>query len=383
MGSRSKKSAAIPLNTFKQDYNLIVFVGGKGGGGGEATGVTRYTFWLDCDPFDINNRTLISQNVYFEVYEDSGLSIPITPYIIVDQSDDIPDEQVKVGATSQGASVIIPNPAQPPYYLNTQFTSQPVNSQFQNDQGRYSLAGYVGQGTGFGNTQMVGQGFVPKQAKLTGFFFEDLFHTNSTDPTTFAPLVFELWSSSGTFLAHLGKLQPTYNAAVQPAGLTTDSSCTAYFNTLSYNTGTDGNKYWVNINQLHIELTSPVAVTPGVTYYIMVRQSPLGSANYYFLGSNVNSSNVYSGLGRYTAYDLTGAAVSAHAVIATDGSGSFSNLVDANGHPIDFPFVTQGNIGRIAVTFWWANSPTSYWNAPPSLLPGQFKFIHLDFDQRI
>lgn len=383
MGTQDKRSAAIPINTFKQDYNLIRFVGGRGGGGGMATGVTRYTFWLDCDPFDVFNRYLISQNVGFEVFSDSGLTTQIVPHIIVGQSNDIPDEMVKVGNTAVGDSVIIPSPSTPPYYLNTKFTSQPVNANFQNDQGKYSMAGYDGYGTGFGHTQMVGQAFVPMQSKLTGFFWQELFHTNTTDHTTFFPLVFELWDSNHNFYAHLGTLQPTYNSAVQPSGLTTDSYCKAYCNNLSYNTADDSNKYWITLSQLGIQLTTPVNVTPGQTYYLMVRQQTLSAANYYFLGNNTNSASAYSGNGRYTAYDQTGAAVSAHAIIATDGSSTFSNLVDVHSFPVDFPFITQGNIGRIAVTFWWGNASSSYWAAPPSSYPGIFKFIHLDFDQRI
>jgi hypothetical protein len=382
MGTLDKRSAAIPLNTFRQDYNIIAFVGGRGGGGGVPTGVTRYTYWLDCDPFDVYNRSMISQNLTFQIFADSGLTTPLLPYIIVDQSDDIPDEQVKVGATSQGASVILAI-GQPPYYLNTKFTSQPANANFQNDQGRYSMAGYVGFGTGFGGTQMVGQAFVPKQSKLTGFFWAELFHTNTTDHTKFFNVNFELWNSNKQFVAHLGTLQPTYNSAVQPSGLTTDNVCTAFCNNLSYNTCDDSVKRWITLNNLAIQLNTPVNVTPGQTYYLIARLATLSTTNYYFLGNNTNSSSLLSGLGRYTAYDQTGVAVSAHAIIAADGSSTFSNLVDANSNPVDFPFITQGNTGRIAVTFWWGNNPGAYWAAPPSSFPDSFKFIHLNFDQRI
>jgi|GEM_PF-6397895 len=382
MGMLDKRSAAVPLNTFRQDYNIIAFVPGRGATGSSPTGVTRYTYWLDCDPFDIYNRSLISQNVSFQIFADSLLSTAIVPYIIVDQSDDIPDEQVIVGPTSLGGSIILA-PGQPPYYLNTKFLAQPINSNFQNDQGRYSMAGYVGQGTGFGGTQMVGQAFVPKQSKLTGFSLAELFHTNITDHTKFFNLNFELWNSNKQFVAHIGTLQPTYNAAVQPSGLTTDSSCTAYCSGITYNICDDSIKRWITLNQVNIQLNSPVNVSPGQTYYIIVRQATLSTTNYYFLGNNTKSTGALSGSGRYTAYDQTGAAVAAHAIIAADGSSTFSNVVDINGNPVDFPFTTQGNTGRIAVTFWWGNQSTSYWSTPPQNLPGSFKFIHLDFDQRI
>ena len=386
MGTLDKKSAAIPLNTFKQDYNFIAVQGGRGGGLLPSTGCSRYTFWIDYDPFDVNNRRLITQNVSFQVFSDSHGTTPIVPYIIVGQSNDIPDEQVVVGNTSQGESIIIPSPTQPPYYLDTKFTSQPVNTNYQNDQGRYTYAGYAGYGYGFGQTQMVGQAFVPEQPKLTGFFLRELFHTNTTDHTTFFALNLELWDANHNFYAHLGTLQPTYNSAVQPTGLTTDSACTAYCNNLTYNTADDGHNYWISLNSLGVQLTNPISVTPGATYYIMVRLSTLTAANYYFLGHNANNT-VYSGLGRYTAYNQHGVAVSAHAVVANDGSSTFSNLVDANSFPLDFPFITQGNVGRTAITFWWANqaNPTSmYWQGEPTgSLSGQFKFIHLDYDQRI
>jgi hypothetical protein len=127
-------------------------------------------------------------------------------------------------------------------------------------------------------------------------------------------------------------------------------------------------------------------VTIGQTYYIMVRQQTLSSADYYFLGNNTNAASIYSGTGRYTAFDQFGASVNAHAVVATDGSSTFYNLVDTNSFPVDFPFITQGNVGRIAITFWWGNQPNPttavYWH-PPWGNPDQFKFIHLDYDQRI
>jgi hypothetical protein len=389
MGTLDKRPRAIPLNTFKQDYNLISLVGGRGGGGLPETGCSRFTFWVDYDPFDVQNRFLVTQNAAFEIWSDEYGTYPIYPHVIIGQSDDIPDEQVIVGETSTGDSVGYPG-IMAPYYLNTKFTSQPANASFQNDQGRYTGAGYQGSGSGFGSVNMLGQAFVPKQSQLTGFFFQELFHTNTTDPTTFVSVKFELWDANHNFYAHLGTLQPTFNATTgsAPTGLITDSSCTAYCNDISYDTATDGKNYWITLDLLGIELASGIAVTPGATYYIMVRATTLTSSDYYFLGNNVDgNSGLYSGKGRYTAYDQLGVSVNAHGVLAADGSSTFYNLVDANSHNIDFPFITQGNVGRTAITFWWADqsSPTTlYWNGVPTgYLSNQFKFIHLDFDQRV
>ena len=387
MGNQDIQSKATPLNTFRQDYNFIAAVGGRGGGGLPTTNCSRYSFWIDYDPFDVNNRSLVTQNVAFQIFLDTFGTTPIVPHIIVGQSDDIPDELVVVGTTSLGDSVIIPNPPQPPYYLNTKFATQPVNANFQNDQGRYTLAGNQGFGTGFGGTQMVGQGIVPKQSKLTGFFWGQLFHSNITDHTKFQNVVFELWDSNHNFYAHLGTLQPTYNASVQPTGLTTDSACTAYCNNLTYNTCDDSVQRWITLNNLGIQLTAPVNVTPGSTYYIVARlQTLTGGTNYYFLGNNTNAASVRSTTGRYAPYNLLGQSVAAHAIVATDGSSTFANLVDVNSNPVDFPFITQGNVGRTAITFWWADQPNPtalYWNTVPTSYPGEFKFIHLNYDQRV
>lgn len=494
MSSGDNLQQAYPQNTHKQDWAFYDFLGGKGAGGTiPATGVTRYSFWIDFDPFDIKNLKMLSQNLSFQIFSDNAGTVPSIPYFIIDQSNDITDELVKTvtpgltAGTTQGlgtASIGLPpngfvddnttqyitgNPqtsstnailvndltvtsapggslvtgttyyyavstvdgsgieglksnvasytadgvnnqvvlqwtapvgavyytlyrnitsnfadpttvvltlnfflGQPPYYNNTIFTSQPASGSFRNDQGNWTLKGYQNSGFGFGGTNMVAQGFVPQQSQLTGFFLGAIFHTNTNDHTKFYAINFELWDTNKTFITHLGTLQPTYDATVQPSGLTTDASCTAFCNNLSYNIGDDGINYWVSLTQPTLKLTNPVSVTSGQTYYIVLRLTPLSTTNYYFLGMNIDSTSTRSNL-YYYPY--------ANAYSAADGSSTWSTLVDANSKPITFPFVTQGNVGRYAVTFWWASLPTQYWPAPPS--GKEYNFLHVDFNQRI
>lgn len=220
---------------------------------------------------------------------------------------------------------------------------------------------------------MVCQGFVPQQSQLTGIFLGGLFHTSTTDPTTYYQLNFELWSSSQTFIQHLGSLQPTVNPALGATGFTTDTAnCTAICNNYNYITGTDGQNYWDSLNQPTLKFTNPISVTPGTTYYIVVRQQTASLSAYYALGMNTNNATVRDRLHYYPF---------ANAYTATDGSSTWSHLVDANGASITFPFLTQGNIGRYAVTYWWANEGTTYWAGTPN--SKEYSFLHVDYNTRI
>ena len=502
MGTGDNLQPAYPQNTHKQDWAFYPFVGGRGAGELTATADTRYSFWIDFDPFNIRNLKMLSQNVSFALYADIDGNTPLIPYFIADQSNDITDEIIEanlpsvpgtstsygtasinypivrysdnnggvnvgnypptsgvagptgvyatlapsgslsanttyyycmtwynvstfteslpssvVSATttsqdetieisftpvagaswyniyrnttnnfsSGGGSILVNayyagqppyyvNVGQPPQYINTVFAAQPSASSFKNDQGNYTLAGYQGRGYAFGNSTMVCQGFVPTQSQLTAISFGGLFHTNTTDPTTYYQLNFELWSSSKTFIQHLGSLQPTVNPSEQAGGFTTDTAyCTASCTNYSYVKGTDGNNYWTNLTQPILKFTKPISVTPGTTYYIVVRQQTASASAYYSLGTNTNASSVRDPL-HYYMY--------ASAYSATDGSSTWTQLVDTNSKPITFPFLTRGSIGRYAITYWWANEGTAYWleGVPNN---NNFIFLHVDFNQRI
>lgn len=386
MGSGDKLQLATPLNSHRQDWEFFPFLPGRGAVSAGAAGVSRYTFWIDYDPFDISNRQLITQNFSFQVFIDSGL-VPITPLIIADQSNDIPDEvveQATLGLPTGGsvslarASITQPNvPAQanqPPYFIDTLFTSQPRDSNYQNDQGYYSIAGWKGFGIGFGVTNMFAQAFVPMQPQLTGLYWQNIFHTNTPDHTTYEQVNFELWTGTG-FYAHIGGLLPKYNPALGSNGFITDGTCEITCDDFSYLTGDDGNIYWTTLEQPSIRPNAPISMTPGQTYYLVVRLATLTASTYYFLGTNTTASGLYSGTGRY----IFGSAYS-----APDGVASYSQIVDANGTAINFPFITQGNVGRTAITFWWANianGSSNWWFGTPTT--NEFKFIHLSYNQRI
>lgn len=483
-----------PNNTHKQDWAYYPFVGGRGGGSGVVTGVTRYSFWVDFDPFDVKNLKMLSENISFQIFNDSLLSVPLIPYFIIDQANDITDELVEAnlptdpgqsvsvgpatvnyppfgyadtGTTipyagvppisgiagptgiAAGASVggsiptgttyyycltanvggieTLPSaivsattinnnntigvtfkpvtgatsyniyrnttssftsgsltlsyyfyPGQPPYYLNTVFNTQPINTNFRSDQGKFCLSAFKGNGFGFGNSTMVGQGFVPTQNKFTEFFLGSLFHISSTDPTTYNDINFELWDANHNFVQHLGTLSKGLSltpTTITPSGLTTDTYCTAICNSISYNTGTDGQLYWSRLDQLCIRFTDSVSLTVGSTYYIIVRTAVQTASAYYALGSNYDNSAISDPLYYYPF---------AHAITATDGSSTWSSIVDAHGKYITFPFMTVGSIGRYAVTYWWANvgnGASNYWAAVPNA--NDYSFLHIDYNSRI
>lgn len=498
MGLGDSLQPAYPNNTHKQDWALYTFVGGRGGGGGVATTTTRYTYWIDFDPFDIQNLKMLSENLSFQIYGDAFFDYTLTPHYIVDQSNDITDEliqanlptkagqsisvgtatinyppfgyidslgvslnpgvpptssatevpvitgiaatdkanaqlttgttyyycvtAIKGGVESIASNVVsytptikLPSPAitftnisgtnpatdyykvyrntvptftsgnlwldygntgQPPYFVNTTFTSQPTNNAFRNDQGNYTLKGYHNFGFGFGGTNMVAQGFVPQQSMLTGFFLGAIFHSNTTDHTTFYPLNFELWDANKTFLAHLGTLQPDFNLSKGAFGLTTDSSATAICNNLSYNIGDDGVTRWTSLTQPTLKLNTPISLTVGATYYIVLRLATLSTTNYYFLGNNTDATSTRDALYYYPF---------ANAFSANDGSSTWSTIVDSNSKPITFPFLTQGNVGRYAITFWWGDIGAANAFYPSSSYPlgNEYVFLHVDYNQRI
>lgn len=491
---------AYPNNSHKQDWAYYPWLGGRGGGpANPTTNVTRYSFWVDFDPFDIKNLKMLSQNISFQIFNDSLLTSPLVPYFVLDQSNDITDEIIEAnlpivpgssvqvgsatinyppfgflddgsrtlsafqppsssavapptnlaasptnnagtiytsgltigqiyyyvitatvgGVESIASSVVSAIPTvdlptiaitfnsvsnasyysvyrntvnsftsgslqlsstyysgQPPYYVNTAFASQPVSSSFRNDQGNWTFSGYKSFGSGFGATTMVGQAFVPQQTKLTGFFLRDIFHTNTTDHTTFSAVKFELWDTNHNFYASLGTLQPTVTSVTStaPTGLITNNLCTAFCNNITYNTGDDGSKYWTELNQVGVQLATAVSVAPGAKYYIVVRLVTPTVSNYYAIGNNTDGTyrdNLY-----YYPYG--------EAITATDGSSTFSTLVDANSKQITFPFITQGNVGRYAVTYWWAtvgNGANNYWPGIPN--SNDYAFLHIDYNQRI
>lgn len=489
---------AYPINSHEVDWALYPFVAGGGSTSpGVATSVTRYTFWSNFDPFDVKNMRMVSENVSFQIFSDSGLTTPIAPYFIVDYGNDATDELITanlptaaggigslgigsvlkpdnsymdtaaasltgtpptssavsapvnigvvpedhastltqgqtyyyvVTATVGGVESLPSTPVsftptsiypsvsitwdsvvgashytiyrnttnsftsgnlllsaavydgQPPYYLITTFTSQPADAKYQTDQGLYTLYGYHNTGYGFGGSLMFAQGFVPQQAQLTGIFLGSLFHTNVTTPSTYYPINIELWNSSHAFMQTLGTIYPTIDPSIlvtKSALLTTDANSTGFCNNITYTTGDDGQLYWITLNQPSLKLNQPINVTPGATYYIVVRQATLSGTNYYSIGANITVSGAVQTRDPLYYYPF------ANAYYATDGSSSWTQLNDTNGKPITLPFVTQGNIGRFAVTYWWGNRTGSntYWPGAPS--GNEYQFIHLDYNQKI
>lgn len=363
-----------PRNSVKKD--LILYVGGGFGGGGlpTVTGVTRYTYWIDHNPFATSIRRLIAQNVSFETYTDAAATLPDTLYCRIEQSNDCPDEILKSQAEIDATRTLKFTGAQPPpYYINTKFLSNPTDFNFQNDQGRYVYDAYSGNGfglakTGSGAFDAIFQSFVPQSPVLTGVWLKDLFRVGSTsDHTLYSDITVGLYDSNLKLVSIIGKLKKIYPLQYgnNPPRIGVN------YNNLLYVTADDAVQYWTQIDQIQFIPDKPIATKVGATYYIGVMPDTFGAAFNYAVGNNGDNSGNYNGKGRYifgqayTAYK-TGAVFTSVTPIATNQS---------------ICFVTQRNIGRTAYTFAWDNG-ANYWYDPATYID-QFKFVKEDFDQRI
>lgn len=366
--------AGRPRNSTKKD--LLLFVGGGfgGGGGATATGVTRYTYWIDHNPFATAIKRLIAQNVSFETYTDAGATIADTLYLRPEQSNDCPDEILKSAAEIAATRTLMFTGAQPPpYYINTKFLSNPTDFNYQNDQGRYVYNAYGSNGFGLGRTgsgafDAIFQSFVPQSPVLTGVWLKDLFRIGSTsDHTLYSDITVGLYDSNLNLVGVIGKLKKTYPLQYgnNPPVIGVN------YNNLLYVTADDAVQYWTNIDQIQFIPDKPIPTKIGATYYIGVMADTFGSSFNYGVGNNGDTNGNYNGNGRY----IYGQAFTANK------TGAVFTSVSAIGTNLSICFVTQRNTGRTAYNFVW-NSGANYWY-DPTVNIDQFKFVKEDFDQRI
>lgn len=405
MGNLDRTNQGVPQGGYKRDWTLYQGAGSGGGSGGTVTGTTRYTFWIDHSKFSVFVRKLITQNVSFNIYSDAGLTLPQSVYIGVSQSDDAPDAVIR----AQGLQ-IVPGTTPTPYFINTTFLTQPLDFNYQNDQGRYVYNAYAGNGLGTGNNGKIVQSFVPQSPGLTGVWLRDLFHVGSlTDPLLYNDLIVELWATDKTVLAR--QVISKYALQVDP----TDS------NVESYVTATDGLQYWYEFSQRRVRFTQlqykvqsgdtlsiiaaaygmgtptligynpqiadpnvisvgqminlnppggVVKTIPGQAHYICVKQDVSSAAHHYGIGSNTGSGGSWDG--NASTYYINGAAYTAPYA---------STVLTAVGTNISICFATQRNNGRTAITFLW-DSAAYYWYNPASFAD-QFRFVKEDTDRRI
>lgn len=354
MGQFDRNNQGVPQGSYKRDWNLYIGGGSGGGTGATVTGTTRYTFWIDHSKFMTFLRKLITQNVSFNIYTDSGATIKAPVYIGVAQSDDIPDAVIQ----SQGL-YIDPAVLVPPYFINTTFLTQPTDFNYQNDQGRYVYNAYSGNGLGTGNSGKIVQSFIPQSPFQTAVWFKRLFHVGSnSDHTLYNDLIVELWDTNKNVIATATISK--YALQVDP----TDSNVEYYV------TADDGLRYWIDFDQRRVRFSSPVKVTPGVVHYICVKQDTSSVAHHYGIGSNTSPAGNWDQ--NLSTYYINGQAYTAPYA---------STVLTAIGSNISICFVTQRNNGRTAITFQWASAGYYWFN--PSGNVDQFRFVKEDVDKRI
>lgn len=372
-------------NSFKRDYE--VFLGGGMGAGGAVTpaGVTKYTFWVDHNPFATFIRRLITQNVDFTIYKagtpiGSGYYDPTYGseadlYVSFDQSNDRPDEMFTDPAQLAAKKVVIvPGSQLPPYYFITTTVKQPVDPKYVTDQGNFVYDAYQSNGLGIaktGTNDFIAQSFVPTSPFLTSIFIRDIFHVGaSTDPTQYRDIIVELWDANRGFYANLGIIPKNFVLGSKPNNHIDANGNKITTVTDTYITATDSLQYWIDIAEARCIPAQPIKVVPGANYYIVLRHTSPAASYLYGVGANTGSDGYYNGLGRY----IYGAAYS--------GSGvAGSNTLTATPSNVSICFTTQRNVGRTAITFYWGNTGY-FWNDPDQIAGrGQFRFEKEDFEQ--
>lgn len=363
MSGQDRNPLGKQFGSSKRDWALYVG-GGKGGGGGATTtGVTRYTFWIDHSKFDTYIRRLITQNVSFEIWKDSGLTQPAPFYLDVGMSNDKPDALIRSsnGQQVNGSLLLDPNTTPPPYYINTTFLSQPTDPNYQTDQGRWNYNQYVGNGLGTGNNNKLVQSFVPSSPFLSGVKFADIFHVGSaSDHTLYNNLIFEIWDSNKNVIASF-TLSPYRKISI--------NQINNNFSTQFWTTADDGQDYWTEFKDITIPITAKVV--PGLTHYFVVKQDVASTAHHYGVGSNTTSGGAWDG--NYSNYYINGSAYT-----AAWGSTTLSLAVASQ---VSLCFLTLRNNGRTGFTFLW-DSSSYYWYNPATFLD-QFRFVKADTDKRI
>lgn len=378
-----KRPIGRPRNTFKQDYE--VFLGGGMGAGGLAkpTVVSRYTFWVDHNPFATFIRRLVTRNNSFEIYKSGtpvggGLYDPDPSsladlYVSFDQSNDRPDEMfTKYEELNSRRIVLVPGSQPPPYFFNTTTIKQPVDPRYITDQGNFVYYAYGSNGQGLARTgvnDFVAQTFVPTSPLLTSLFLRDIFHIGDyTNPANFRDIIVELWDANRNFYANVGIIPKEYVQGSKPNNHTDANGNKITTATDTWVTASDSNKYWIEIQEVCFRPKLPIKLVPGQTYYIVIRHTSPTSSFLYGVGANTGSGGVYNENGRYIygrAYSGTGVAG--------------SNSVTPAPTNVSLCFTTQRNVGRTAITFYWGNG--GYLWADPETFLGQFEFVKEDFDQ--
>lgn len=366
--------AGRPRATDKQDYNIWPVAGRGGGGSVPYTPLSRYAFWLDHNEFATAIKKIIAQNVNFQVYSDNAGIYPVPFWVRIEQSNDCPPEiAMQASEISAGRTLYFSAASVPPYYLNTNFTSNPADFNYQNDQGRYAYFAYKGGGFGLARTSgfdAIFQSFVPQSPVLTGLWLNRLFRVGSqTDHTLYSDITVGLYDSSLKLVGIIGKLKKTYPLQYgnNPPVLFVDNGTTYYV------TADDAQQYWVDIDQIHFVPDKPLPLKPGDTYYIGVMPDTYGSAFNYAIGANSDPvTGNANGSGRY----IFGQAFSANK------TGSLFTSVSPIGTDLSICFVTQRNTGRTAYTFMWNVTPAYMYN-PDIYRNGQFNVLKEDFDQRM
>ncbi len=365
-----------PRNSEKKDFNIWP-VGGRGGGGGiPSTAKTRYTFWLDHNVFATAIKKIIAQNVNFQVFSDPAGNFPVPFWLRIEQSNDCPSEIAMQASEIAATKTLYFSAASiPPYYLNTNFTGQPTDFNYQNDQGRYAYNAYSGNGfglakSGSGAFDAIFQSFVPQSPVLTGLWIKRLFRVGSqTDHTLYSDLTVGLYDSNLALVGVIGKLKKNYPMAYgnNPPVLSVN------YNTVYYVTADDAQQYWVDIDQVQFIPDKPLPLKPNDTYYIGIMPDTFGTAFNYAVGSNADpTTGNYGGKGRY----IFGQAFSANK------TGAVFTSVSPIGTDLSIGFTTQRNTGRTAYTFIW-QAGSNYMYDPDIYNQGQFQVLKEDFDQRI
>lgn len=366
MGYGDKVPRGRPRNTFKRDY--IFYAGGGLGGGATAilAPSNRHTFWVDHNRFATLIRRLETENISFELYASLTGAVPTVGsekpvWIDISQSNDRPDQEIKdsVNLSVDNALYIDPAVQQPPYFINTNFITQPADANYQNDQGRWVYAAYDGNGFGLGNSSKVVQSFIPQSPLVTAVWLARLYRSGSlADVTKYHDIIVEIWDTNKVLLgtATISKLAHQLDAVD---------------NNVEYYTNIGGTDYWIDLDEVRVRFGQGIAVTPGALHYICIKQDASTVAHDCAVGSNLKSET-----GLYGKSDGKERYLFGQAYTAPYASTTLTSIDTT----ASVCFISQRNIGRTAITFLW-DSP-AYWYDPASVTD-QFRFIKEDFDQVI